>query len=138
MWTHVIQFGLGIVLRLWNEHSKDKAKQHNMMMAAATKRQEFIDKAKEATVASTFLQSMMMFMVVSAFIIVAGFSLLAGYLEQPLVVEQVVTKGFWIFSKEVTEFVQVNGVFLPEEFRLVVIAATEFIFGAIIGGIGRR
>lgn len=138
MWTHIINFGVGIALRLFNEHQKSKEKEHKMMLAAATQRQELIDHAKADLKDTPFLQSVMLFMVVSAFIIVAGFSLVAAALDQPLVVETIVKKGFWIFSHDVTEFKEISGVFLPEEFRLVVIAATEFIFGAIVGGIGRR
>ena len=138
MWTHVINFGLGVLLRLFNEHQKASDKNHALMMAAATKRNEFINQAKESTVGSTFLQSLMMVMIISALMVVAGFSLIASMLDVPLVVETIKTSGFWIFETEVTEFKEVTGLFLPEEFRSIIIAATEFIFGAIIGGIGRR
>ena len=138
MWTHAIQFGLGVALRLFNEHQKSKEKENKMMLAAATQRQEFIDKAHENIASSTFLQTMMMFMVMSAFIVVAGFSLIASFLNVPLVVETIETSGFWIFSKEVKVFKEITGLLLPEEFRTVIIAATEFIFGAVVGGIGRR
>ena len=138
MLQHAITFGVGILLRIFNEHQKSKEKEQKLLLAAATKKQEFINEAKESVVASTFLQTMMMILVVVALTVVAGFSLIATFLEQPLVVETIVKKGFWIFSHDVKEFKEITGLFLPEEFRIVIISATEFIFGAIVGGIGRR
>ena len=138
MIQHAITFGVGILMRLWNEHQKEKAQEQKMLIAIATKNKEIINEAKDKVIASTFMQTMMMIMVMSALAVVAGFSLIAAWMDVPLVIETVEKSGFWIFSTDVKVFKEVSGLLLPEEFRVVIIAATEFIFGAVVGGIGRR
>ena len=138
MIQHAITFGVGILMRLRNEHQKEKAQEQKMLIAIATKNKEIINEAKDKVIASTFMQTMMMIMVMSALAVVAGFSLIAAWMDVPLVIETVEKSGFWIFSTDVKVFKEVSGLLLPEEFRVVIIAATEFIFGAVVGGIGRR
>lgn len=138
MWEHIITFGVGIVMRLWNEQRKDDAAERDYLIKARDARVEDLNNIRQETIKSTFLQTMMMFMVMTAFLIVAGFSLIASWLDVPLVVETIEQSGFWIFSKDITVFKEITGLLLPEEFRTVIIMATEFIFGAVVGGIGRR
>lgn len=83
-----------------------------------------------------------MLMVVVALLVAGAFPILAVYLDVPLVVlwEHTVTSGFWIFqsSKEVRELVPVEGLYLVPEIMAVIASATRVVFGAVIGGIGRR
>jgi hypothetical protein len=133
-----ISFAVGIVMRFLNEHSKDKAKQQEFLFKAALAKNNTINMAKEATASSTFLQIMMSMLVFGSFVVIAGFSLLAALLDLPLVIETIKSEGFWIFSKDVKTFTEITGLLLPEEFRFVIIECTKFLFGAVVGGIGRR
>ena len=141
-WIAIIEFGLGVFLRLFNEHNKQKAVDHKMTLALVSQQTEIINKAREDVTKSTFLQELMMLMVVVALLIAGAFPILAVWLDVPLVVlwEHTVTNGFWIFqsSKEVRELVPVEGLYLVPEILAVIASATRFLFGAVIGGIGRR
>lgn len=142
MLSHAINFGLGVVLRLANEHFKAKEKEQKLNMALISKKTEILEMQHEKVAASTFLQSLMMTMVFVAMGVLVLFPMLAVFLDVPLVVlwERTVQSGFWIFSstKTVESWEIINGLYLPEEFKAVMIAAIEFTFGVVLGGVGRR
>ena len=142
VWTHVINFGLGILLRLWNEERKAKKDADRMQMALLSKKMEVLSNQHERVAGSTFLQFMMMCMVFVAMGVLVVFPLIAAFGDIPLFIlhEYVQETGFlfWKSAMVVQEWTQVNGLYLPEEFQMVMIAAIEFIFGAIVGGVGRR
>ena len=141
-WIAIVEFGLGVFLRLFNEHNKQKAVDQKMTLALVSKQTEIIGQARDDVAKSTFLQELMMLMVVVALLVAGAFPILAVYLDVPLVVlwEHTVTSGFWIFqsSKEVRELVPVEGLYLVPEIMAVIASATRVVFGAVIGGIGRR
>ena len=141
-WVAIVEFGLGVFLRLFNEHNKQKAADQKMTLALVSKQTEIINQARTDVAKSTFLQELMMLMVVVALLVAGAFPILAVWLDVPLVVlwEHTVTSGFWIFqsSKEVRELVPVEGLYLVPEIMAVIASATRFLFGAVIGGIGRR
>ena len=141
-WIAIVEFGLGVFLRLFNEHNKQKAADHKMTMALVSKQTDIISQAREDVAKSTFLQELMMLMVVVALVVAGAFPILAVYLDVPLVVlwEHTVTNGFWVFqsTKEVRELVSVEGLYLVPEIMAVIASATRFLFGAVVAGIGRR
>ena len=141
-WIAIIEFGLGVFLRLFNEHNKQKASDHKMTLALISKQTEIINDSRDAVAKSTFLQELMMLLVVVALVIAGAFPVLAVYLEVPLVVlwEHTVTSGFWVFqsTKEVRELVPVEGLYLVPEVMAVIASATRFLFGVVAGGVGRR
>ena len=54
-WIAIIEFGLGVFLRLFNEHNKQKAVDHKMTLALVSQQTEIINKAREDVAKSTFL-----------------------------------------------------------------------------------
>lgn len=142
VWTDVISFGLGIVLRIWNEERKAAAASHKLQMAVATKNYEILSDHRDAVSKSTFLQFMMMCMVFVAMGVLVMFPLLSAFFDIPLFIlhEYIQETGFlfWKGTKTVSEWMVVDGLYLPAEFQILLIEAIKFIFGAVVGGIGRR
>ena len=142
VWSHVINFGLGIVMRIFNEERKAAKEDREFQMAVAAQNMEYMNKAKEKVVHSTFLQTMMMAMVIVGLGVMVLFPLIAAIYDIPLFLlhEYVQETGilFWKASVPIKEFLQVNGLYFPKEVTTILIAATEFVFGAVVGGVGRR
>ena len=140
--TEFISFGLGVVLRVWNEERKAAKEQQKLQMAAATQNYEFLKDHRESVVKSTFLQSMMMGMVFVAMGVLVAFPLIAAVYDIPLFILHTYVEEtgilFWKGTKHVSEWVTVHGLYLPEEFQILMIEAIKFIFGAVVGGVGRR
>ena len=142
IWSHVINFGLGIVMRIYNEERKAAKEDREFQMAVAAQNMEYMNKAREQVTHSTFLQTMMMGMVIVGLGVMVLFPLVAAIYDIPLFLlhEYVKETGilFWKTATPIKEFLQVNGLYFPKEVTTILIAATEFVFGAVIGGVGRR
>ena len=140
--TEVISFGLGVVLRIWNEERKASAENHKLQMAVATQKYEILQNQQKAVAGSSFLQFMMMCMIFVAMGVLVAFPLIAAVWDIPLFIlhSYVQETGilFWKGTKTVTEWMEISGLYLPEEFQILLVEAIKFIFGAVVGGIGRR
>jgi len=139
---HAINFGFGILLRIWNEERKAAKEKHEREQALLANKMEILDKQHVYVRESSFLQFMMMVMVFVAMGVLVLFPLVAALGDIPLFLLHEYTKEtgilFWKSSQVVWEWAQVNGLYIPHEFQLVMLSAIEFIFGAVVGGIGRR
>ena len=140
--TDLISFGLGVLLRVFNEERKAKAEDHKLQLAVASQNYDMLKDHRTAVVGSTFLQTMMMIMVFVAMGVLVLFPLLAAFADIPLFIlhEYVKETGilFWKSTEVVHDWMQINGLYLPEEFQILMIEAIKFIFGAVVGGVGRR
>lgn len=140
--TEVISFGLGVVLRIFNEERKANRENHKLQMAIATQKYEILQDQRNAVVSSTFLQMMMMVMVFVALGVLVMFPLISAFFDIPLFILHTYVQEtgilFWKGTQHVSEWMQIEGLYLPEEFQVLLIEAIKFIFGAVVGGIGRR
>ena len=142
IWSHIINFGLGILMRIWNEERKASKEDREFQLAIAAQKMEWMDKARDRVTHSTFLQTMMMALVFVMLGVLVLFPLLAAFADIPLFIlhEYVKETGilFWKSTVPIKEFLQVNGLYFPKEVSIILISATEFVFGAVVGGVGRR
>lgn len=140
--TEFISFGLGIVMRIWNEERKASAEKHKLDMAIASKKFEILNAQHKQVAGSSFLQFMMMIMVFVAMGALVLFPLIAAFADIPLFILHSYVKEtgilFWKSMTTIHEWREIQGLYLPEEFQILLIEAIKFIFGAIVGGIGRR
>ena len=138
----IISFGVGIVVRLFNEHQKASERAAKFNMAVAARNNEVLKEARADVQKSTFLQEMSMLLLIVALLVAAAFPVLALVLDVPLVIlwERTVSSGFWIFSstKTLATLESINGLYLVPEIMSVIVHATQFVFGAMVGGLGRR
>ena len=57
--------------------------------------------------------------------------ILAGFLNVPVVLETLHTRGWLFWKKEVSKFVEINGVFFPPEIRKSLLLMMAFYLGQI-------
>lgn len=139
---HAINFGLGVLFRFMNENAKDRQMQHELAIAAATQKHEFLTEARANVSKTPVLQVFLGFLLVASLGALLVFPILAVVWDVPLVFvfERAVQSGFWIFktTSTVSTLETTTGLFLPHEFQIVIISILEFIVGAVVGGLGRR
>ena len=137
-----ISFGVGVFVRLWNEHQKQKAADAKLQMAMLTKQHNILQETREHVAKTTFAQIGIFVLLGFAVVTLFAFPLVAAFTDLPLYLfhTYLVDTGFWIFSgvKEVTELVTINGLYLPEEATTIMTAAVSFFFGVVGAGVGRR
>jgi len=139
---HAINFGIGIVFRFINEGQKDKQLNHEMSIAAATQKHEFMEAARANVGKTPVLQLFLGVMLIASLAALISFPIIAITMDVPLlfVFERAVESGWWIFSSttQVATLEETRALYLPKEFQVVIISILEFITGAIVGGLGRR
>ena len=140
--THLLSTGLGVGMRLWNEHRKDVQANERMRTAALAQNAQLLNEQQKTVNASPWMQDMILMMVMIAMLAMFAFPLIAVALDVDLVVllEQVKTSGFWIFksNETVKTFEYISGLYLEPELIAIVTHATTFFFGAAAAGMGRR
>ena len=111
-------------------------------MAVWTKNSEMVKEARDSVVKSTFLQFMVLMMVIIALAALIGLPLFAALFDIPLFVTLEFWKEtgalFWKSSVMVTEVMQINGLWLDPEFAHIVQGAISMVFGNVVAGMGRR
>lgn len=137
-----ISFGVGVVVRLWNEHQKQKAADAKLQMAMLTNQHKILHETREHVARTTFAQMGIFVLLGFAVLTLFAFPLVAAFTDLPLFLFHTYLEetGFWIFSgvKEVTELVTIDGLYLPEETTTIISAAVSFFFGVVGAGIGRK
>jgi len=139
---HALNFGVGLLFRFINENQKDKQLNHEMNMAVASQKHEFLEAARANVGKSPVLQLFLGIILIVALTALISFPVIAILLDVPLVIvfDRIVHSGWWIFasSHTVSTLESIEGLYLPKEFQVVLISILEFITGAIVGGLGRR
>jgi hypothetical protein len=123
----------GAVMRIWSQSNADKAEQWKMALEAGRENELSRSAAREwSTPHANWTRK---FLVVS-FMAMAMFLILAPLLGQTSQVPVISTEGFKIlfldFTKEVTEYIQLEGVVTPEWLSHAIMAVVGLYFGSSI------
>jgi len=123
----------GAVMRIWSQSNADKAEQWKMALEAGRENELSRSAAREwSTPHANWTRK---FLVVS-FMAMAMFLILAPLLGQTTQVPIISTEGFKIlfldFTKEVTEYIQLEGVVTPEWLSHAIMAVVGLYFGSSI------
>ena len=123
----------GAVMRIWSQSSADKAEQWKMALEAGRENELSRSAAREwSTPHANWTRK---FLVVS-FMAMAMFLILAPLLGQTTQVPIISTEGFKLlfldFTKEVTEYIQLEGVVTPEWLSHAIMAVVGLYFGSSI------
>ena len=123
----------GVVMRIWSQSSADKAEQWKMALEAGRENELSRSAAREwSTPHANWTRK---FLVVS-FMAMAMFLILAPLLGQTTQVPIISTEGFKLlfldFTKEVTEYIQLEGVVTPEWLSHAIMAVVGLYFGSSI------
>ena len=132
----------GAFLRVWAEERKDANERRKFELAALTKNNAILEAQRERLTGSTFLQFMVMLMTFTALMVFAVFPLAAVVMDVPLFITLEYYKEtgflFWKGTMMVKELIPVEGLYLPEDFHLIIQGAVSLIFGNVTAGMGRR
>jgi hypothetical protein len=123
----------GAVMRIWSQSNADKAEQWKMALEAGRENELSRSAAREwSTPHANWTRK---FLVVS-FMAMAMFLILAPLLGQTTQVPIISTEGFKLlfldFTKEVTEYIQLEGVVTPEWLSHAIMAVVGLYFGSSI------
>jgi len=123
----------GAVMRIWSQANADKAEQWKMALEAGRENELSRSAAREwSTPHANWTRK---FLVVS-FMAMAMFLILAPLLGQTTQVPIISTEGFKLlfldFTKEVTEYIQLEGVVTPEWLSHAIMAVVGLYFGSSI------
>ena len=123
----------GAVMRIWSQSNADKAEQWKMALEAGRENELSRSAAREwSTPHANWTRK---FLVVS-FMAMAMFLILAPLLGQTSQVPIVSTEGFKLlfldFTREVTQFVQLEGIVTPEWLSHAIMAVVGLYFGSSI------
>lgn len=123
----------GAVMRIWSQANADKAEQWKMALEAGRENELSRSAAREwSTPHANWTRK---FLVVS-FMTMAMFIIAAPLLGQTTQVPVVSTEGFKLlfldFTKDVTEYIQLEGVVTPEWLSHAIMAVVGLYFGASI------
>ena len=123
----------GAVMRIWSQANADKAEQWKMALEAGRENELSRSAAREwSTPHANWTRK---FLVVS-FMTMAMFIIAAPLLGQTTQVPIVSTEGFKLlfldFTKDVTEYIQLEGVVTPEWLSHAIMAVVGLYFGASI------
>lgn len=123
----------GAVMRIWSQANADKAEQWKMALEAGRENELLRSAAREwSTPHANWTRK---FLVVS-FMTMAMFIIAAPLLGQTTQVPVVSTEGFKLlfldFTKDVTEYIQLEGVVTPEWLSHAIMAVVGLYFGASI------
>jgi len=123
----------GAVMRIWSQANADKAEQWKMALEAGRENELSRSAAREwSTPHANWTRK---FLVVS-FMTMAMFIIAAPLLGQTTQVPIISTEGFKLlfldFTKEVTEYIQLEGVVTPEWLSHAIMAVVGLYFGASI------
>ncbi len=123
----------GAVMRIWSQANADKAEQWKMALEAG--RENELSKSAAREWSTPHANWTRKFLVVS-FMTMAMFIIAAPLLGQTTQVPIVSTEGFKLlfldFTKEVTEYIQLEGVVTPEWLSHAIMAVVGLYFGASI------
>jgi hypothetical protein len=123
----------GAVMRIWSQSNADKAEQWKMALEAGRENELSRSAAREwSTPHANWTRK---FLVVS-FMAMAMFLILAPLLGQTTQVPIISTEGFKLlfldFTKEVTQYVQLEGIVTPEWLSHAIMAVVGLYFGSSI------
>jgi hypothetical protein len=123
----------GAFMRIWSQSNADKAEQWKMALEAGRENELARSSAREwSTPHANWTRK---FLVVS-FMAMAMFLILAPLLGQTTQVPIISTEGFKLlfldFTKEVTEYIQLEGVVTPEWLSHAIMAVVGLYFGSSI------
>lgn len=123
----------GAVMRIWSQSNADKAEQWKMALEAGRENELSRSAAREwSTPHANWTRK---FLVVS-FMAMAMFLILAPLLGQTSQVPVISTEGFKIlfldFTKEVTQYVELEGIVTPEWLSHAIMAVVGLYFGSSI------
>jgi len=123
----------GSVMRIWSQANADKAEQWKMALEAG--RENELSKSAAREWSTPHANWTRKFLVVS-FMAMAMFLILAPLLGQTTQVPIVSTEGFKLlfldFTKDVTEYIQLEGVVTPEWLSHAIMAVVGLYFGSSI------
>ena len=123
----------GAVMRIWSQANADKAEQWKMALEAG--RENELSKSAAREWSTPHANWTRKFLVVS-FMAMAMFLILAPLLGQTTQVPIVSTEGFKLlfldFTKDVTQYIQLEGVVTPEWLSHAIMAVVGLYFGASI------
>ena len=123
----------GAVMRIWSQSNADKAEQWKMALEAG--RENELSRSATREWSTPHANWTRKFLVVS-FMAMAMFLILAPLLGQTTQVPIISTEGFKIlfldFTKEVTEYIQLEGVVTPEWLSHAIMAVVGLYFGSSI------
>ena len=123
----------GAVMRIWSQANADKAEQWKMALEAG--RENELSKSAAREWSTPHANWTRKFLVVS-FMAMAMFLILAPLLGQTTQVPIVSTEGFKLlfldFTKDVTEYIQLEGVVTPEWLSHAIMAVVGLYFGSSI------
>ena len=123
----------GAFMRVWSQSNADKAEQWKMALEAG--RENELSKSAAREWSTPHANWTRKFLVVS-FMAMAMFLILAPLLGQTTQVPIVSTEGFKLlfldFTKDVTEYIQLEGVVTPEWLSHAIMAVVGLYFGASI------
>jgi len=123
----------GAVMRIWSQANADKAEQWKMALEAG--RENELSRAAAREWSTPHANWTRKFLVVS-FMTMAMFIIAAPLLGQTTQVPIVSTEGFKLlfldFTKDVTEYIQLEGVVTPEWLSHAIMAVVGLYFGASI------
>jgi hypothetical protein len=123
----------GAFMRVWSQSNADKAEQWKMALEAG--RENELSKSAAREWSTPHANWTRKFLVVS-FMAMAMFLILAPLLGQTTQVPIVSTEGFKLlfldFTKDVTEYIQLEGVVTPEWLSHAIMAVVGLYFGSSI------
>ena len=123
----------GAFMRVWSQSNADKAEQWKMALEAG--RENELSKSAAREWSTPHANWTRRFLVVS-FMAMAMFLILAPLLGQTTQVPIVSTEGFKLlfldFTKDVTEYIQLEGVVTPEWLSHAIMAVVGLYFGSSI------
>jgi hypothetical protein len=123
----------GAVMRIWSQANADKAEQWKMALEAG--RENELSKSAAREWSTPHANWTRKFLVVS-FMTMAMFIIAAPLFGQTTQVPVVSTEGFKLlfldFTKDVTEYIQLEGVVTPEWLSHAIMAVVGLYFGASI------
>jgi len=123
----------GAVMRIWSQANADKAEQWKMALEAG--RENELSKSAAREWSTPHANWTRKFLVVS-FMTMAMFIIAAPLLGQTTQVPIVSTEGFKLlfldFTKDVTEYIQLEGVVTPEWLSHAIMAVVGLYFGSSI------
>lgn len=110
------------MLKALNDARKDA---HMMNMEVFDAQERSMERA-EKTSGGVWMRRAIYVLVAFSFVSIV----IAGWMGHPVVIEHEVTKGFWIFKKQVLEYITINGVPFLSANKTAFLAIVSFYLGA--------
>lgn len=98
---------------------------HNILMAEFEANESSMNRA-EKTSGGVWMRRAIYLLVAFSFVSIV----IAGWMGEPIIIENLTTKGFWIFKKEVVDYVTINGVPFLDANKTAFLAICSFYLGA--------